>query len=84
MPQPLKIKLRDENIDRIIVNKSFRCQNSISIAQTFVLGQIWQNDQFVTFCIVGFKYIETFPTSDQIFQKSSLCCIDVDWIAQRL
>jgi hypothetical protein len=38
----------------------------------------------VTFCIVAFKYIKMFSTSDQMFQKSCLGSIEVDWMAQGL
>jgi hypothetical protein len=40
--------------------------------------------KFVTFCIVGFKYIKMFPTSDQIFQISYLGDIEMNWIAQSM
>jgi hypothetical protein len=46
MPQPLKIERRDKKYRQSnSKEKSLRHQNFNSIAQTFVLGQNWQNNR---------------------------------------
>jgi hypothetical protein len=40
--------------------------------------------KLVTMCIVAIKYIKILSKSDQMFQKSFLSVVEVDWIAQSL
>jgi hypothetical protein len=74
-----------KNIDRIIVRKNVcGAKIPIRLLKRLFSAKFGKITEIGHFCIVAFKYIKMFSTRDQMFQKSCLGSIEVEWIAQSL